>query len=88
MPQKLHPEVVDEIVSAIRRGFTPSQLHAEFPGVTKRTIERFTRNIRNFGVPYLPEGRRGRKPIITPEIEEDLTQLLAAKPTMYLDEIQ
>lgn len=88
MPQKLHPEVVDEIVSVIRRGFTPSQVHAEFPGVGKRTIERFTRNIRNFGVPYLPEGRHGCKPIITPEIEEGLSQLLAAKPTIYLDEIK
>ncbi|KAF1979255.1 hypothetical protein BU23DRAFT_447242, partial [Bimuria novae-zelandiae CBS 107.79] len=32
--------------------------------------------------------RRGCKPIITLEIEEDLSQLLAAKPTMYLDEIK
>lgn len=88
MPPSLPPNVVSTIQTELEVGLTPD-LVARRNNTSRRTVQKIQASLKTFGTPRPPPMcRRGRPPLLTDAMEEDLCALLAARPTLYLDELQ
>ena len=90
----VHPRIAEHIISSIEDdyfiGKKPLHIAMRHPEVSQRTVYRLCQSLSEFGAAY-PIYRWapiGRPRLILPSIELELLELLAARSTYYLDELQ
>jgi transposase len=87
MPKPLTDELRAEILSYIERRSTTPWIH-KVTDVSTQQINKMKRNLKKFGTVTPLESRRGPKPLLSVEMEDDLLCFLSQKPTVYLDEMK
>ena len=88
MSPRINARLADTIKSELSIGIEPLNVANRYPEVYRSTVYRLWRNLRLLRTPYPPRfAPAGRPRLITPDIEEDLVELLSLRPTLYLDEI-